>query len=541
MNFMKSIKVTLLLIVMASLLILSAASFFTTTRLNGVLHGFDKVVNTELMAQKLALAANLEFKRQVQEWKNTLIRGADKEQLDKYWGRFNSKHESTQALVRQLIAVTGNEPELQAIAEQFLKDHTAMQKAYTSGKDQYVKAKFDIAVGDAAVSGIDRAPSAALDELVDQLETIVNSQVTILEKASASNVQQSYIVMVIILGAVAVVSAVVIEKLIVKPLFSVRESLAALAHGDLTVTSNYHSQDEIGNIAESARQLQAFLHSNVETMKHTSSSLLDAAKHMGSMSGLLSTQASDQMHATDQVATAVQELSHSAEEVASNSNQTTEITQQAADKTKASAATANAAQTRAVSLVSDLDASASVIKELAENAANVSSVLDVIRGIAEQTNLLALNAAIEAARAGEQGRGFAVVADEVRTLAQRTQDSTAEIEKILDSVKSGADKAVVSMDTGQSRSKEVEEEITQATQLLTEIAAMVTDINGKNIQIATAANEQTEVTGSISQLIQDIHSLSEATNGRVEESKHVALELEKLVNTFEQQISRFTL
>ena len=541
MNFFKSIKGKLLLIVLGGLLVLSTASFVTTSRLNSDIIEFDDILTSDLLAQKIALAANLEFKRQVQEWKNTLIRGSDPEKLDKSWAGFNKKHESTQILVKQLIPLLDDKPEQKAIAEQFLKDHLAMQKAYTAGKDQYVKAKFNIATGDASVSGIDRAPSAALDDLVEQLEAVVSEQINLLEHSSSVNVRVSYFSTLIILLAVSVAAYLLVNKFIVAPLVGVRSCLASIAQGKLTISCAYNSDDEIGSIAESARQLQSFLHSNVESMKTTSDSLREAAKHMGSMSDMLVKQANEQMHATDQVATAVQELSHSAEEVASNSNQTSEITQQTADKTKASAATALAAQGRAVSLVADLDASASVIKDLADNAANVSSVLDVIRGIAEQTNLLALNAAIEAARAGDQGRGFAVVADEVRTLAQRTQDSTSEIEKILDSVRSGADKAVISMDTGQTRSKEVEDEITQATNLLTEIASMVADINSKNVQIATAANEQTEVTGSISKLIQDIHSHSEATSGRVQESKSVVLELEKLVSNFENQISRFTL
>jgi methyl-accepting chemotaxis protein len=305
------------------------------------------------------------------------------------------------------------------------------------------------------------------------------------------------------------------------------------------VTSKYNADDEIGNIADSARQLQAFLHGNVENMKLTSAALTSAAKHMEGLSTQLGTQANDQMHATDQVATAIQELTHSAGEVANNSQQTSEVTQLASTKTVESTKTANHAQTRAESLVTDLTAGATVIQELADNAANVSSVLDVIRGIAEQTNLLALNAAIEAARAGEQGRGFAVVADEVRTLAQRTQDSTAEIESILDSVKLGADKAVVAMDGGQARSQEVKEEITQATKLISEIANMVEEINANNIQIATASSEQTDVANSVSELIQNIHGLSEATSGQVEETNSVSKELKDLVSQFEATIDRF--
>lgn len=539
MNFFSSIKGKLLTIVVGALLILSLSSLTTTSRLSADIGDLDDVIQGTLLAQKYALSANLEFKRQVQEWKNTLIRGANPDQMDKYWGRFNDRHETTQAFVNQLIGLLGDYPELEAIAQQFLVDHTNMQTAYSDGRDQYIAASFDIAVGDKAVSGIDRAPSAALDDLVALLDEIVNAQVDAAERAAASDVRMSLIATVAIFILIAVIAYYSIERFVVKPLNSVRESLAAVAGGDLTVSTNYNANDEVGSIANNTRQLQAFLQDYVNTMRNTSEALSTASDHMADMSGILSTQANEQMNATDQVATAVQELTHSAGEVAQNSQETSNITQQTTDKALESQKTSNAAQARAEALVSELNASSDVIKSLADNAANVSSVLDVIRGIAEQTNLLALNAAIEAARAGEQGRGFAVVADEVRTLAQRTQDSTAEIENILDAVKSGADKAVVSMESGQQRSQEVESEITQASSLLNEITSMVEDINGKNVQIATASGEQTDVSNNISELIQNIHGLTEHTTQQVHASKDVSKELADLVKEFEKQISRF--
>ncbi|WP_196161610.1 methyl-accepting chemotaxis protein [Reinekea sp. G2M2-21] len=541
MSFLSSVKGKLLLVVLGALLLLSLASVYTTSRLIFNLKQYDEVIHITLSAQKLALEANVEFKRQVQEWKNTLIRGANPDQMAKYWKSFNDKHASTQAIVKELVTLLNDQPELKKVANQFLSDHAKMQSAYAQGREKFISSKFDIAVGDASVSGIDRAPSAALDELVAKLGEITSSETAVLESSAENNVRLSYLITLVILTAVAFMVYVLINRIVCIPLANVRNALSAVAKGDLTVTSDYYRNDEIGELADSSRHLQAFLHDNVDTMKHTAASLTQAAEHMSSMSDQLGSQAHEQMNATDQVSTAVQELSHSADEVAQNTTQTSEITQQTADKTSESTKTANIAQQRAVSLVADLNVSAEVIKELAENAANVSSVLDVIRGIAEQTNLLALNAAIEAARAGEQGRGFAVVADEVRTLAQRTQDSTAEIEKILDSVKTGADKAVVSMDTGQSRSKEVETEITHSTALLSEISSMVEQINGMNVQIATAANEQTQVTGNISELIQNIHGLSENTTERVSESLQVSNELKALVQQFEKQISRFTL
>lgn len=538
---MQSIKVKILVVLIGSLLMLALASLFTTLRLNQNVNQYNNVLDYAIGARASALNANLEFKRQVQEWKNTLIRGADSEQMDKYWGRFNERHEKVQAQVEELIELLGDWPELRKLAEQFLKDHSAMQAAYSRGRNDYIAAEFDIAVGDSAVSGIDRAPSAALDELVSELSTIAVDDSTEVESAAAANVRLSFILVLVILALVSLVATVLIQRLIVVPLNSVRESLSGLAEGELLASCHYESKDEIGSIAESARALQKFLRDNVETMQATASSLSAASSHMASMSEQLSTQAHNQMNATDQVSTAVQEMSHSAEEVARNSQETSEVTQSTTEKTLSSAKTADSARQSATTLVTDLTTSAEDIRELADNASNVSSVLDVIRGIAEQTNLLALNAAIEAARAGEQGRGFAVVADEVRTLAQRTQESTAEIETILDKVRASSEKAVVSIDNGQSRSQSVESEISESSAMLNEIAQLIENINDKNVQIASASTEQTQVTNNISELTQNIHNISEATAGQVDKARQVSAELADLVGQFESQIAKFKL
>ncbi|EAR08855.1 methyl-accepting chemotaxis transducer [Reinekea sp. MED297] len=541
MKWFSSIKAKILLIVLGALFVLGAITFATTLRLSENLDQYDQVIDQTLLAQSTALKANLEFKRQVQEWKNTLIRGADAEQMDKYWQRFNDRHESVQSLVNQLIPLLQSWPDLQGVAETFLTDHQTMQTAYSQGRNDYINANFDIAVGDSAVSGIDRAPSAALDQLVDELASISEVQTLQVEAAAHGNVRLIFILTFVVVISVAVISTLLVQRWLVTPLLRVRHSLSVLSTGQLNEPCDHHSSDEIGNIAESSRLLERFLKDNVETMKQTSEMLQEASSHMSTMSEHLSHQAHEQMSATDQVSTAVQELSHSAEEVARNSQDTSEITRTTTDKTQTSAKTANSAKQSAASLVQNLTTSAADIRKLADNAANVSSVLDVIRGIAEQTNLLALNAAIEAARAGEQGRGFAVVADEVRTLAQRTQESTAEIENILENVRSSSDTAVVSIDNGQAQSKGVEQEVVNVSDLLNEIAELIEDINEKNLQIASASTEQTQVTNNISQLMDEIHQSSESSAGQIDNAKKVSVELADLVGQFNRQISKFAL
>ncbi len=154
MTFLTSIKGKLLLVVLGALLLLSLASVYTTSRLIFNLKQYDEVIHITLTAQKLALEANVEFKRQVQEWKNTLIRGANPDQMAKYWKSFNDKHAATQVIVKELITMLEDRPELKKIANQFLSDHSKMQTAYAQGREKYIAAKFDISVGDASVSGI---------------------------------------------------------------------------------------------------------------------------------------------------------------------------------------------------------------------------------------------------------------------------------------------------------------------------------------------------------------------------------------------------
>jgi methyl-accepting chemotaxis protein len=541
MTMLSGIKGKLGLLFMATLLIFSATALLTTGRLSNNVDQYENIVKGVMQAEVLALQANLNFKIQVQEWKNVLIRGNDPAQMDKYWAEFESRHSATQASIKALQPLISSYPELSKIAQKFLADHTAMKKAYSSGRAQFIAAKFDLAVGDKAVSGIDRAPAAALDELVSQLDVRVKAQAEIAGSSAVANVQFSYILTLLILLVSSIVIFTLIDRIVCRPLSSVQANLADLAKGDLSTTCSTVSKDEVGQIADSTRELQTFLRTNVDSMKQTALALIEAADQLENTSTSLGRQTGDQIAATEQVATAVQEMTHSASEVAANSESTSTITHETLGKAGDGTKKAKLAQERAVSLVNDLNSGAAVIKTLAENAANVSNVLDVIRGIAEQTNLLALNAAIEAARAGDQGRGFAVVADEVRTLAQRTQDSTAEIENILESVTSGADKAVLAMDSGQLRSKEVENDITAAALVLTDIAQIMGEINGKNVQIATAANEQTAVADGISTLIQNIHQLSEATQGQVDETQQLADTLKTLVQQFDRQITHFVL
>jgi len=236
-----------------------------------------------------------------------------------------------------------------------------------------------------------------------------------------------------------------------------------------------------------------------------------AARQMASLADDTRQAMGSQRGETDQVATAMTEMSATAQEVAANVSGSAAAAQDADRETRAAARIFDSAVGSMRSLVSEVENTSGIIGQLQDNANRISTVLDVIRGIAEQTNLLALNAAIEAARAGEQGRGFAVVADEVRTLAQRTQESTEEIHNMIESLQSSSAQAVQAMQDSRAKAEQSDAQASQAGESLHNITQAIGRINDMSSQIATAAEEQTNVAEEINRSLVNIASAAGTT------------------------------
>ncbi len=244
----------------------------------------------------------------------------------------------------------------------------------------------------------------------------------------------------------------------------------------------------------------------------------------------------------DQIAeavTAMTEMSNTIHAVAQNSQQAAASASEADTEAHRGAKLVNEAVAKTGELLNSMNTAADAMNQLEQNVENIGSVVDVIRGISEQTNLLALNAAIEAARAGEQGRGFAVVADEVRTLAQRTQESTTEIQDIIESFQAVTAKAVGTINEGQQRTHATSDEISEAGKVLESIVEDVAKISNMNLQIATAAEEQASVADSISENISSLSNLSQDAVSKVESNLQASEQLQSMSNDMNQDINVF--
>ena len=332
----------------------------------------------------------------------------------------------------------------------------------------------------------------------------------------------------LIFFAVLAFSVWLLSNRLIKPIQDLTRNIDQLAHGNFSQRADTSRTDELGQLAHAANTLRDFLAETFTSLKQGTDELDNASGELSSISALMSQGTHDQFSRTDQVATAMHEMTATAQEVARHAADAA----RAADDADNSAREGESVMQSTIHTITEIRGeianTSGVIRRLEEDSGRIGKVLEVIRGIAEQTNLLALNAAIEAARAGDAGRGFAVVADEVRTLAQRTAESTAEINQIIETVQSGAINAVRAIEGGQRRSEDGVEQVTQAGAMLQRITSSIEAIRDMNRQIATAAEEQTAVADDISMNLSEITGIASNNEHNVQRTQATSETLNSL-------------
>ena len=379
------------------------------------------------------------------------------------------------------------------------------------------------------------------DKLDKELEALLH-EIGKFTEASAQHAEEYEHHAIWVLSILAIASIIIglfTSWLTTKMIIDGIKQATNMAEGDINHQIEVTSQDEIGELLSAMNNMRLRLLNMINHISETTVQLSAASEQLAEVSQQTSEVIDEQRRETEIVATAMNQLTVTSQEVASNLAQTAESTTEANKQTNDGALIVQQAVVQIDELAKQIDISVQAIAEVDQQSAAISTVLDVIKGIAEQTNLLALNAAIEAARAGEQGRGFAVVADEVRTLAGRTQQSTQEINTIIEKLQTGSSKAVAVMEKSREQSQAAVEYSTRSGVALTKIAEAIDSIHHMNIQIATAADEQSAVSQDVDQNITKIHTMSVELASGAEEHSQAGKSLSEMSGKLEEMVKQF--
>ncbi|KPC24706.1 Methyl-accepting chemotaxis protein [Pseudomonas syringae pv. cilantro] len=449
-----------------------------------------------------------------------------------YSGRPDFEKNANQAIDDAVTGINTLTSDLAAEYQALLQQAVAGLKGYREAMGQYRDAQA------ASKAALDRMTAEGADMLA-----ISNDMITRQNKSRDADSEQSVMMIAVatLLALVlSIMAAWIITRQITTPLKETLEVVERVASGDLSRNLQVDRKDELGKLQSTIQRMTVSLRELVGGIRDGVTQIASAAEELSAVTEQTSAGVNSQKVETDQVATAMHEMTATVQEVARNAEEASEAAVAADQQARDGERVVNEAIAQIERLAVAVGNSSEAMGALKQESEKIGSVLDVIKSVAQQTNLLALNAAIEAARAGEAGRGFAVVADEVRSLAQRTQKSTEEIEALIASLQSGTQQAATVMDSSRELSGSSVELTRRAGSSLENITKTVSAIQSMNQQIAAAAEQQSATAEEINRSIINVRDISEQTSSASEETAASSVELARLGNHLQILVSRFT-
>ncbi|MGF0241411.1 methyl-accepting chemotaxis protein [Rhodococcus sp. IEGM1300] len=388
------------------------------------------------------------------------------------------------------------------------------------------------------------ANSEAVNTALAKLLEINTQQIEETNQQAADQYSQAFnlvVALLVLATGLTLLFAWLLTTSITKPIANALNAAEGIAEGNLTRPITVDGQDEAGRLLLAMSKMQEKLRDTLQRISGSATQLASAAEELNSVTDESARGLTQQNNEIEQAATAVNEMTSAVEEVARNAVSTSEASKNATTSAGDGRDLVQETVSAIERMSTDVQSTAALIGELANESRDIGKVLDVIRGLADQTNLLALNAAIEAARAGEAGRGFAVVADEVRALAHRTQQSTSEIERMIGSIQSGTEHAVDSMRNSTERAESTLNIARGAGLSLDTINSAIVEINERNLVIASAAEEQAQVAREVDRNLVNIRDLSVQSATGANQTSAASNELSRLAVDLNNMVGRFSL
>ncbi|MGU5543049.1 methyl-accepting chemotaxis protein [Aeromonas veronii] len=425
--------------------------------------------------------------------------------------------------------------ELKTAAAKYFSAHGDLETAIRQGDI----AKVQSLIKNESRAALEQAGQDGL-ELRKENDRVAN----LLTKQSEASYERAKLLSTTV-GALTLLFVVIVAWLLIRqirnPVMTLLEQTRQVAAGNLTsqLDMKQFSHDELGKLAQGFNEMQSSLRMLVNEVSGSVVQLGAAAEEISAVVQQSANNMGAQQHELNQLATAMNEMQATVQEVARNTNDAASAATSASDTAAQGSETVNDSIGRIEKVATAIEETALVIRQLGDDSRNIGMVLEVIQGIAEQTNLLALNAAIEAARAGEQGRGFAVVADEVRTLAKRTQDSTSQINHIISELQQRANEAGVTMQQSQDMMSETVHTAREAGASIAEISSSVNSISHMNIQIATATEEQGAVSEELNRNVVNISNASEEVATGAKQMAQACNDLNLLATQLQEVVRKF--